>query len=199
MCMKNMFLKFMVIGGYYIVKISRGIVKHVYITSYCKRENFRVGVIFAFFVLLSFSQKLPPRENKTHMPLWRKYTCMSGIVKIIPTWNISPTFSRNFPPAKITTFTVLFKPLSWKINPLWVELNGASNIPLTSFLCLFNTIVCISLSAINNTTTYSKLLFREYQSILEPLLFNICFLIHGLKNVDRFIAGRCLILSWSLY
>ena len=41
-------------------------------TKYCKRRNFRVGVIFAFFALLSSSRKLPQRENKTHMPLWRK-------------------------------------------------------------------------------------------------------------------------------
>ena len=26
----------------------------------------------AFFTFLSSSRKLPPRENKTHMPLWRK-------------------------------------------------------------------------------------------------------------------------------
>ena len=39
------------------------------ITEYCKRGNFRVGVIFMFFALLSFSRKLPPRENETHMPL----------------------------------------------------------------------------------------------------------------------------------
>ena len=32
----------------------------------------------------------------------------SSIVKITPTWNVLPTFSRNFPPAKITTFTVLY-------------------------------------------------------------------------------------------
>ena len=31
---------------------------------------------------------------------------MSRIVKIIPTWKVLPTFSRNFPQAKITTFTV---------------------------------------------------------------------------------------------
>ena len=37
--------------------------------DYCKRGNFRVGVIFAFFALLPSSRKLPPRENKTHMPL----------------------------------------------------------------------------------------------------------------------------------
>ena len=41
--------------------------------DYCKRGNFRVGVIFAFFALLYSSRKLPPREIKTHMPLWRKY------------------------------------------------------------------------------------------------------------------------------
>ena len=39
---------------------------------YCKRGYFCVGVSFAFFTLLSCSWKLPPRENKTHMPLWRK-------------------------------------------------------------------------------------------------------------------------------
>ena len=38
-------------------------------TYYCKRGNFRVGVIFAFFAILLFSRKLPPRENKTHLPL----------------------------------------------------------------------------------------------------------------------------------
>ena len=36
--------------------------------AYCKRGNFRVGVIFTFFALLSSPRKLPPRENKTHMP-----------------------------------------------------------------------------------------------------------------------------------
>ena len=38
---------------------------------YRKHGIFRVGVIFAFFWLLS-SWKLPPHKNKTHMPLWRK-------------------------------------------------------------------------------------------------------------------------------
>ena len=32
-------------------------------------EIFGVGVIFAFFKLLSSSRKLPPRKNKTDMPL----------------------------------------------------------------------------------------------------------------------------------
>ena len=31
---------------------------------------------------------------------------MSSIVKNTPTWNVLPTFSRNFPPAKMTTFTI---------------------------------------------------------------------------------------------
>ena len=39
---------------------------------YCKRGNIRVGVIFAFFALLSSSRTLPPRENKTNKTLWRK-------------------------------------------------------------------------------------------------------------------------------
>ena len=30
----------------------------------------------------------------------------SSFVKITPTWNVLPTFSGNFPPAKISTFTV---------------------------------------------------------------------------------------------
>ena len=36
--------------------------------SYCKHGNVRVGVIFALFAILSSSRKLPPRENKSHMP-----------------------------------------------------------------------------------------------------------------------------------
>ena len=30
------------------------------VMSYCKRGNFRMGVIFTFFALLSSSRKLPP-------------------------------------------------------------------------------------------------------------------------------------------
>ena len=41
--------------------------------EYCKCGNFRVGVIFAFFAILPFSRKFPPRENKTQMTLLRKY------------------------------------------------------------------------------------------------------------------------------
>ena len=41
----------------------------VLVLYYCKRGNFRMGVIFTFFALLSFSRKLPPCVNNTHMPL----------------------------------------------------------------------------------------------------------------------------------
>ena len=36
---------------------------------YCKRGNFRVGEIFAFFPISTSSRKFPPRENKTQMTL----------------------------------------------------------------------------------------------------------------------------------
>ena len=69
--------------------------------SYCKRGNFLVGAIFAL------------RENYPHVKI--KLICLyegnSSIVKITPTWNVLPTYSRNFPLAKITMFTVL-----WFIN-----------------------------------------------------------------------------------
>ena len=42
---------------------------HQFHKGYCKLGNFCVGVICT---LSSSSQKLLPRENKTHMPLWRK-------------------------------------------------------------------------------------------------------------------------------
>ena len=51
---------------------SQAHLMNLYHMKYCKCWNFRVGVIFAFFALLSFSRKLPPRENKTNKPLWRK-------------------------------------------------------------------------------------------------------------------------------
>ena len=43
------------------------------IIAYCKRGNFRVGVIFAIFAILPYSRKFPPRENKTHMTLLKEY------------------------------------------------------------------------------------------------------------------------------
>ena len=54
-------------------------------------------------------------ENYPHMKI--KPICLyegnrSSIVKITPTWNALPTFSRNLPPAKITTFS-LFGIISW--------------------------------------------------------------------------------------
>ena len=35
----------------------------------------------------------------------------SSVMKITPAWNFLPTFSRSFPPAKITMFTVTGCPL----------------------------------------------------------------------------------------
>ena len=73
---------------------------------YCKRGNFCMGVIVAFFALL--------RENYPHAKI--KPLCLyegnsSSTVKITTTWNVLPTYSRTFPPAKITTFTVyLYRP-----------------------------------------------------------------------------------------
>ena len=78
--------------------------RHLHQLFYCKRGNFRVGVIFAFFAIWPFSRKFPLRENKTHKTLLRKYVKYR---EITPTWKGLPTFSWNFPPAKITTFTVL--------------------------------------------------------------------------------------------
>ena len=40
---------------------------------YCNPGNFRVGVIFAFFAILSSLWKLPPGENINHMLLWQIY------------------------------------------------------------------------------------------------------------------------------
>ena len=51
--------------------VIRSVADLVY-TGYCKRGNFRVGVIFAFFAIWSSSRKFPPRENKTHKTLLRK-------------------------------------------------------------------------------------------------------------------------------
>ena len=67
-------------------------------------EIFAWGVIFAF---LSSSRKLPHAKIK---PICIYEGNRSSIVKITPTWNVLPTFSRNFPPAKITTFTVTTPP-----------------------------------------------------------------------------------------
>ena len=82
-------------------KIRMGEFKAVYRTFwvttfwYCKRgSNFRVFRALVFFAKITPHAKIKPiclyEENR------------SGIVKITPTWNVLPTFSRNFPPAKIT-------------------------------------------------------------------------------------------------
>ena len=50
------------------IVVNRYIKKFLSLMKYCKCGNFRVAV---FFALLSSSRKLPPCENKTHMPLWK--------------------------------------------------------------------------------------------------------------------------------
>ena len=40
-----------------------------FVITYCKRGNFRVGVICAFFRDFVLIAKITPRENKTNMPL----------------------------------------------------------------------------------------------------------------------------------
>ena len=62
-----------------------------------------MGIIFAF---LRFCL---PRENYSHAKI--KPICIyegnrSSFVKITPTCNVLPTFLRNFPLAKISTFIV---------------------------------------------------------------------------------------------
>ena len=81
---------------------------------YCKRGNFRVGVIFAISRYCLIRENFPHAKIK---PIWLYERNMSRIVKITPTWKVLPTFSRNFPPAKITTFTVYFI----KIVPFWLR------------------------------------------------------------------------------
>ena len=64
-----------------------------------------MGVIFAFFAMFFFRENYPHAKIK---PICLYEGNSSIIVKITPTWNVLQTFSRNFPPAKITTFTVLY-------------------------------------------------------------------------------------------
>ena len=68
---------------------------------YCKCGNFHMWVIFLYFALLSSSQNYHVKIKPICF-----YEGNSSIVKITPTWNVLPTFSRNFPPVKITMFTV---------------------------------------------------------------------------------------------
>ena len=88
--------------GTLVIPLARKVHRRHLVTV--KRGHFRVGVIFAFFARLSFSRKLPHAKIK---PKCLYVGNRSSIVKITPTWNVLRTFSRNFPPAKITTFTVL--------------------------------------------------------------------------------------------
>ena len=71
--------------------------------------------IFAWGLFLRFSRFCLLRENYPHAKI--KTICLyegkrSSTVKITPMWNVLPTFSRNFPPAKITTFTVIQSPIA---------------------------------------------------------------------------------------
>ena len=83
-------------------------------SNYCKRGNFCMGVIFAFFALKYSSRKLTPRKIKAK---WLYEENRSRIVKNTPTGNVFPTFSRNIPPAKITTFTVYITNWPWSNWP----------------------------------------------------------------------------------
>ena len=83
---------------------------NVFLHSYCKRGIFRGN-----FKNLCFSHFCLLRENYLHVkikPICHYEGNRSSIVKITPTrntWNVLPTFSQNFPPGKITTFTVCWK------------------------------------------------------------------------------------------
>ena len=72
---------------------------------YCKRGSFRVRVIFPFFAIWPSLRNFPCEKIK---PVRLDSGNRWNFVKITPTWKVLPTFSRNFPPAKITTYTVNF-------------------------------------------------------------------------------------------
>ena len=75
-----------------------------------KYENFEVGVIFAFFDNAHL-KNFPSIKIK---PTWLYSGNESSIGKITSMWKVWPTFSQNFSPAKITTFTVfLFLTSIW--------------------------------------------------------------------------------------
>ena len=66
----NLFIALVMVDG--IVSIALWLTGMSHGSNYCKRGNFLVRVILAFFRLLSSSQKLPPGENKIHIPLLGK-------------------------------------------------------------------------------------------------------------------------------
>ena len=76
--------------------------------SYSMQQLCTVNIeIFAWELFSRFSLLC---KNYSHAKI--KLIClyegnMSSIVKITPTWNVLSTFSWDFPPAKITTFTVI--------------------------------------------------------------------------------------------
>ena len=65
---------------------------------YCKRGNFRVGVIFAIFAILPYSRKFPPRENKTHMTFFKEIWVESW--KLPPREKSCQHFREIFPQRK---------------------------------------------------------------------------------------------------
>ena len=76
---------------------------------FCKRGYFRVGVIFT---CVRLSRKLPPHKNYIlFILLWK----LHWYTKLTPTCNVCLTFSRNPPPAVITTCTVYVHVL-WEID-----------------------------------------------------------------------------------
>ena len=103
------------------------------ICSYCKRGNFRVGVIFAFSRFCLLPENYPHAKIK---PICLYEGNTSSIVKITPTWNVSPMFSRNFPPAKITTFTVSDLPFTFIAKLSWLWKCSGITMSRRPYLCL---------------------------------------------------------------
>ena len=71
---------------------------------YCKGGHFHVGVIFHVFLRFRFLCKNYSLAKIKPICLYEGNR--SSIVKITPMWNVLPIVSQNYPPAKITTFTV---------------------------------------------------------------------------------------------
>ena len=68
--------------------------------------------IFAWGLFSRFSRFRLLPENYPHAKIKPKCLYegnMTSFVKITPMRNVLPTYSRNFPPAKITTFTVVLR------------------------------------------------------------------------------------------
>ena len=75
-----------------------------------------MGVIFAFTCFSILRNNYPHAKIK---PIWLYEENRSSIVKITPWWNVFPLFSRNFPPAKITSFSIMVNENYWKLSFHW--------------------------------------------------------------------------------